>query len=265
LGTATQATGGIYADLVNTVGKVVDNNFDMTGWAADPRVQVDSMLATDTQGRPLFASGVDANGVSRNSLLGWPAYFNKGVSGRYWRAGDSVQTISITGAPTGGTFTVQAGGNVYVAAYNVTTAALQTAIQAWGGIFATVTVAGTAGTTYNVTFPAVTSNVAPAAAPFSVTGAFTGGTSPKVAVVPSGQGGVDSNIRAVAGDWSQAAYGVGMDITFKVSNEASYFDGTTWHSSFQENLTLLLVEAYYGFVIGNPNAFSIATKGSAAF
>jgi hypothetical protein len=56
-----------------------------------------------------------------------------------------------------------------------------------------------------------------------------------------------------------------MDITVKVSNEAAYFDGTTWHSAFQENLVLLLVEAYYGFVVGNPDAFVLYTKGTAAF
>jgi hypothetical protein len=55
----------------------------------------------------------------------------------------------------------------------------------------------------------------------------------------------------VGGDWSQAAYGVGMDISVRVSKEASYYDGTTWHSAFQENLVLLLVEAYYGFVMGS--------------
>ena len=40
-----------------------------------------------------------------------------------------------------------------------------------------------------------------------------------------------------------------MDITVKVSDSASYVDenGVT-HSAFQENLVLLLVEAYYGFV-----------------
>jgi hypothetical protein len=56
-----------------------------------------------------------------------------------------------------------------------------------------------------------------------------------------------------------------MDITIKVSTEANYFDGTTWHSAFQENLTLLLVEAYYGFVLGSPDAFVAYTKGTAAF
>jgi hypothetical protein len=260
LGTAAQNVGGIYTDLVTAAGKVVDSNYDMTGWAADPRLKIDAMLQTDTQGRPLLG---EIGGAQ--TLLGWPAFFNKGVSGRYWRAGDQVQTITISGTPTGGTFTVASGGNTFQAAYNITPANLQTAIQAWGGVYSTVTVAGTAGSSYVITFPAITSNVAPAAAPFTAVSALTGGTNVKIGVQPSGNGGVDSTIRAVAGDWSQAAYGVGMDITFKVSTEANYFDGTNWHSAFQENLTLLLVEAYYGFVMGSTNAFCVATKGSAAF
>lgn len=265
-GTASQSDGGLYADLVNAVGKVVDNNYDMTGWAADPRLRVDAMLETDTQGRPLMAT-VDGGpaALGKASLLGWPAAFNPGVSGRYWRAGDAIQTVTITGTPTGGTFTLGSGGNSYQAAYNVTPANLQTAIRGWGGIYATVTVTGTAGESYVITFPAITSNVAPAAAPFSAAASFTGGTKPELKIVASGSGGVDSNIRAVAGDFSQCAYGVGMDITIKVSQEANYFDGTNWHSAFQENLTLLLVEAYYGFVVGNPNAFAVVTKGNAAF
>jgi hypothetical protein len=268
LGTATQANGGIYADLVNAVGKVVDRNYDMTGWAADPRIRVNAQLATDTTGRPLLTDfhSTSTNGAQlTNSLIGYPAAFNNGVSGRYVRAGDAVQTITITGTPTGGTFTVISGGNSYQAAYNVATAALQAAIRAWGGIYSTVTVTGTAGSSYVVTFPAITANVFAASAPITVTAALTGGTSPKATVVASGAGGVDSTIRAIAGDWSQAAYGVGMDITIKRSSEASYFDGTSWHSAFQENLVLFLVEAAYGFVMGDPSAFSVVTKGSAAF
>lgn len=269
LGTAAQGSGGIYADLVNAVGKVVDRGYDMTGWAADPRLRVDAMLATDTQGRPLLTDlhSTATNGTTlNNSLLGYPAAFNNGVSGRYWRAGDAIQTITITGTPTGGTFNVASGGNVYTAAYNVATATLQAAIRAWGGIFSTVTVTGTAGSSYVVTFPAITSNVAPASAPVSVNGAgLTGGTNTKATVTPSGSGGVDSTIRAVAGDWSQAAYGVGMDITIKKSDQASYYDGAAWHSAFQENLVLLLVEASYGFVLGDPNAFCVVTKGTATY
>jgi hypothetical protein len=150
-------------------------------------------------------------------------------------------------------------------AYNAAAATVQTGIQAWGGIFSAVTVTGSAGGPYTVTFPAITSNVAPEAAPFQIVSNGLTPAGAKVGVVATASGSVDSTIRAVAGDWSQAAYGVGMDITFKVSTEANYFDGTSWHSAFQENLTLLLVEAYYGFVMGSQNAFAIATKGSAAF
>ena len=56
-----------------------------------------------------------------------------------------------------------------------------------------------------------------------------------------------------------------MDITFRVSTEANYYDGTNWHSAFQENLTLLLVEAYYGFCLGDPKAFTVYPRGTAAF
>lgn len=267
LGTASQATGGLYTDIVTGAGKVIDKNYDFTGIVADPRFKIDAQLATDTIGRPLFLGGDAAadNGIAGN-LAGYPTSFGKGVSGKYWRAGDSTQTLTITGTPTGGTFTLQSGGNFTTQPYNVASATLQTAIQAWGGVYATVTVSGSAGGPYAITFPAVSSLVAAAAAPFSVNGkALTGGTTPSAVIAASGQGGTDSLIRGIGGDWSQAAYGVGMDISIKISNEASYFDGTTWHSSFQENLTLLLVEAYYGFVLGSPDAFCVYTKGTTAF
>lgn len=271
LGTTAQNAGGIYADLVSGVGKIVDKNYDMTGWAADPRLLVDAMLATDTTGRPLLSgdhstSTNDATNPGDRLLVGWPAVFNKGISGRYFRAGDAVQTVTIAGTPTGGTFTVSSGGNSYQAAYNVTPAALQSAIQAWGGIYAAVTVTGTAGASYVITFPTITANIAPAAAPFIVNGkTLTGGTNASATIAASGNGGVDSLIRAIAGDWSQAAWGQGMDITIKLSDQAGYNDGTTFHSAFQENLTLILVETYYGFVLGDPNAFTVYTKGTAQF
>ena len=59
-------------------------------------------------------------------------------------------------------------------------------------------------------------------------------------------GTVDTGLRAIGGDWSQTAYGVGMDITVKISREATYIDEDGGvHSAFQENLVLLLAEAYY--------------------
>lgn len=67
---------------------------------------------------------------------------------------------------------------------------------------------------------------------------------------------VDSGLRALGGDWSQAAYGVGMEITVRISREATYIDEDDGvHSAFQENLVLLLAEAYYGFVLGDAEAF----------
>jgi HK97 family phage major capsid protein len=67
---------------------------------------------------------------------------------------------------------------------------------------------------------------------------------------------VDSGLRAIGGDWSQTAYGVGMDITVRISREATYIDEDGGvHSAFQENLVLLLAEAYYGFVLGDAEAF----------
>jgi HK97 family phage major capsid protein len=67
---------------------------------------------------------------------------------------------------------------------------------------------------------------------------------------------VDTGLRAIGGDWSQAAYGVGMDITVRISDQATYVDEEGGvHSAFQENLVLILAEAYYGFVMGDADAF----------
>ncbi|MFD4921147.1 phage major capsid protein [Streptomyces goshikiensis] len=69
-------------------------------------------------------------------------------------------------------------------------------------------------------------------------------------------GTLDTGLRGIGGDWSQAAYGVGMEITIKISDQATYIDEDGGvHSAFQENLVLLLAEAYYGFVLGDDGAF----------
>jgi Phage capsid family len=267
LGTAAQNAGGLYTDIVTGAAKVVDKNYDFTGIAADPRLKIDTLLQTDTMGRPLFndANGADVNG---GTVAGFQTAFSKGVSGRYWRAGDTTQVVTINGSPTGGTFVLSSGGNSATLAYNAASSTVQTAVQGWGGIYSGVTVSGSAGGPYTFTFPNVASNVSAPAAPFAVnqTG-LTGGTAAtsQATISATGAGGVDSGLRGIGGDWSQCAYGVGMDISIRISNEASYYDGATWHSAFQENLVLLLVEAYYGFVVGNKDAFVAYTKGTAAF
>lgn len=158
LGTATQQNGGIYADLVNGMKEVVDDDWDMTGFAADPRLKPELLLAVDANGRPIFVDTTTpgTNAASAGTLIGESLAYSRAVSGKHRRQSTST----------------------------------------------------------------------------------------------------DSGLRAIGGDWSQAAYGVGMDITVRVSSEATYVDEEGGvHSAFQENLVLLLAEAYYGFVVGDVEAF----------
>lgn len=244
LGTASQGTGSTYTDLVNGEKLVVDAGFDFSGFAADPRLRPTLKLSTDTQGRPLWVDD-PAMGFGGGNLVGYPAAYNRGVSGAYRRSGSRIQVVTITGTPTGGTFTLSIGGATTTAlAYNAAAATVQTAIRALGTPWAGATVTGSAGGPYTITL----SPLGGAAAPINASGALlTGGTAPTVVVAQSPDS--DTNLRAIGGDWSQAAWGQGMDITIKVSSEASFVDenGTTI-SAFQNNLVLLLVEAYYGFV-----------------
>ena len=87
-----------------------------------------------------------------------------------------VQVATITGTPTGGTFALSSGGNTATLAYNAAAATVQTAIRAWSGIYSTVTVTGSAGGPYTITFPLN-------GAPITASGALlTGGTSPAAVV-----------------------------------------------------------------------------------
>lgn len=158
LGTATQGTGGIWADLVKGMEKVIDDDWDYTGTVADHRLKPKLLLATDTTGRPILVDtqtpGTDM--AAAGTLIGEPLAYSRSVSGKQRRQSTSS----------------------------------------------------------------------------------------------------DSGLRAIGGDWSQAAYGVGMDITVRISKEATYVDEDGGvHSAFQENLVLILAEAFYGLVIGDTNAF----------
>lgn len=82
-----------------------------------------------------------------------------------------VQTAAFTGTGTAGTFnlTLPGYGTASALAYNIATAALQTALNT---AFATsgITVTGTAGTTYTVTFPTSLGNVPQMTAVNNITG-----------------------------------------------------------------------------------------------
>lgn len=245
LGTATQANGGMYADLVSGEQLVVDAGFDFTGFAADPRLKPTLKIRTDTQGRPLFVDGADTQ-LNGGSLIGYPAFYNRGVSGSYRRQGNRVQIVTLVGTPTGGTFTISYGGQTTSAlAYNASAGTIQTAVRLLNGLSA-ATVTGTAPGPFTFTLNVVGGTSGPLTV--NQTG-LTGGTAAASQATITQSPDSDTNLRAIGGDFSQCAYGVGMDISIKVSDSASYVDenGVT-HSAFQENLVLLLVEAYYGFV-----------------
>jgi hypothetical protein len=104
-----------------------------------------------------------------------------------------VQTITITGTPTGGTFnvTLPGYGTATGLVYNITTSALAAALSAAFSI--TVTVTGTPGTSYVVTFPAASGNISQ----MTVSPAFTGGTTPAASVATTTPGVTGVNSRHV--------------------------------------------------------------------
>ncbi|HTE57096.1 MAG TPA: phage major capsid protein [Kofleriaceae bacterium] len=158
LGTADQAHGGVWADFVNGMGLVINDDWDYTGTVADHRLKPRLLLATDTTGRPILVDTTvpGTQMASAGTLIGEPLAYSRSVSGKQRRQSTSA----------------------------------------------------------------------------------------------------DTGLRAIGGDWSQAAYGVGMDITVRISKEATYVDEDGGvHSAFQENLVLILAEAYYGYVQGDAQAF----------
>lgn len=164
LGTASQASGGIWGDVVAGESAIVDAGYDFSGFAADPRFGPTLKTSVDSTGRPIFVQDLSTQGIAGGGMLdGFPLWYGRGVGGKLNR---------------------------------------QSSTQ-------------------------------------------------------------DTGLRAVGGDFGMCAYGVGMDITLRQSDEASYVDGDgNLHSAFQENLRLYLAEAYYGFVMASPDAFVNYVSGS---
>lgn len=118
-----------------------------------------------------------------------------------------VQTVTITGAPTGGTFTVTFSGQTTAAtAFNAPAATLQTNLNALPNLDGVV-VTGSAGGPYTVTFPATMGNVAQ----MTASGAgLTGGTAPAVNVATTTPGVAPS---FEAGTWMYATGPVQVRMT----------------------------------------------------
>lgn len=108
----------------------------------------------------------------------------------------AVQSVTITGVPTGGTFTLTYAGQTTAAlAYNITAAALQAALVALSTIGpSNVVVSGTAP--YNLAFAGVLGSIAVANLTSNSAG-LLGGTTPGVAVATLTAGGT-----AISSIWS---------------------------------------------------------------
>jgi hypothetical protein len=134
----------------------------------------------------------DANGdriLKAGTLLG--KITATGKYGPYRGTTEEVQTVSITGAPTGGTFTLTWNGQTTAAIpYNATAAQVQTALIALSNIGPGDVVCSGGplpGTAVTVTFGGALANVDQPA--MTHTDSLTGGTSPAVAIATTTAGG----------------------------------------------------------------------------
>lgn len=106
-----------------------------------------------------------------------------------------VQTATITGTPTGGTFTLTWNGQTTTAiAYNATAATVQTALEALSNIAVgdiAVTGGPGPGTAFTVTFRGALSDQDVAA--LTATSSLTGGSTPGVTIATTTAGAVDTD------------------------------------------------------------------------
>jgi hypothetical protein len=138
-------------------------------------------------------------------------YSDKGLTLRTNGPGTSeVQTISITGTPTGGSFPIAFGGAVTSVAYNASAANIQTALQTLSTIGSgnvTCTGGPLPGTPVVCTFAGTLANTNVAALTVSSV-ALTGGSSPTVSVAITTPGKPSDVITLKPGTplvWSKSA------------------------------------------------------------
>jgi HK97 family phage major capsid protein len=75
-------------------------------------------------------------------------------------------------------------------------------------------------------------------------------------VVSGKVGGSDeTGVRAFGGDWNALKYGFASNLTVTTSREATIVDGATTYNLFQQNMQAILVEATFGWLIGDVDSF----------
>lgn len=146
-----------------------------------------NMLKAETHGVTLDGTLFPVGLVKSGTHVG--VVTSSKLGGLYNGVSEEAQSVTISGAPTGGTFTLSFGGNTTSAiAYNASAAAVQAALEALASIGAgNVSVSGAAGGPYTVTFVGALANTN--VAQLTATGSLTGGSSPAVAVATTTAGG----------------------------------------------------------------------------
>lgn len=127
-----------------------------------------------------YPNGYIPSGMVLSELAG-------GLFGPYSGRVAEVQTATITGAPTGGTFTLTVEGSTTGGiAFNASAAVVQAALEALPGVDpGDITVTGAAGGPYTLTFNTGGGNVAA----ITASGAsLTGGSSPSLTIATTTQG-----------------------------------------------------------------------------
>ncbi len=74
--------------------------------------------------------------------------------------------------------------------------------------------------------------------------------------------GTATDIEAIGGDWSQAAWGTVGGISYAVSTEATVTINGSLVSLWENNLVAVRAEAEYGFLVNDVNAFVTYTNAS---
>jgi len=181
-----------------------------------------------------FAVAADANGMASlgDMRTGVTKYARVEAVGDVI---DNSQTVTITGSPTGGTFTLTYKGQTTAGiAFNAAASAVQSALIALSTIgTGNVTVSGSAGGPYTVTFAGTLAKDTTA---LTASGAgLTGGTSPNVSVVQS---------QVYNTFWHDMAIKIGQpsewgdsDGIYMIEWDCGIFEDGTWGHSHMTTVT----------------------------
>lgn len=82
LGTALDANGSVYQDIVSGLKLITDDDYELTGFAMSPRAEATLLSATDGDGRPIFVDLPPVEStptIRRGRLIGREAAISKTV------------------------------------------------------------------------------------------------------------------------------------------------------------------------------------------